>query len=195
MRFKVLIKTQKLPILYRHKVISLIKEALQLADYDYKKVLYDSKTPKSFTFNLSLPLGFVIKKEPLQIDEKFNPEEYPELRQMEVFHLPEDAFLVLWINSPDYRFLISLYNGLQKLKVFDFSSENTMLVSGEKLKWEIKKIFAVEDRAVTSRKVILKTCSPILVEKNINGKKKPVLFTDDDFEKELNFVMDKILKS
>ena len=151
MKFKILIRTQKLPILYRHRVVSLFKEALRLSDPEYKSFLYDSSTAKPFTFNLSLPDGFVIRKEP--------------------------------------------YNGLQKLKTFNFSSDSTMLVNGEKLTWEIKKVFAIEDRVVINRKVLLKTCSPILIEKNINGKKKPVLFTDDDFEKELNFVMDRILKS
>jgi len=195
MKFKVLISTQKLPILYRHRVISLFKEALKLSDPEYKGFLYDSNTTKPFTFNLFLPNGFTIRKEPLQIDEKFTPENFPELREMETFYLPENTFLTIWISSTDYRFLISLYNGLQKLKTFNFSSDNTMLVNGEKLTWEIKKVFAIEDRVVMNRKTLLKTCSPILIEKNINGKKKPVLFTDDNFEKELNFVMDKILKS
>ncbi len=195
MKFKVLIRTQKLPILYRHRIVSLFKEALKLSDPEYKSFLYDSNTVKPFTFNLSLPNGFAIRKEPLQIDEKFTPEDYPELREMEVFYLPENSFLTIWISSTDYRFLISLYNGLQKLRVFNFSSDNTMLVNGEKLTWEIKKVFAIEDRVVMNRKVLLKTYSPILIEKNINGKKKPVLFTDNDFEKELNFVMDRILKS
>ncbi|WP_163327727.1 CRISPR-associated endoribonuclease Cas6 [Desulfurobacterium thermolithotrophum] len=195
MKFRILINTQKLPILYRHRIISLFKEALKLSDPEYKDFLYDSNTTKPFTFNLFLPKGFTIKKEPLQIDEKFTPEDYPELREMETFYLPENTFLTIWISSTDYRFLISLYNGLQKLKTFNFSSDDTMLVNGEKLTWEIKKVFAIEDRVVMSRKVLLKTCSPVLIEKSINGKKKPVLFTDDDFEKELNFVMDKILKS
>ena len=195
MKFKILIKTQKLPILYRHRVISLFKEALKLSDPEWMDFLYNSKLPKPFTFNLSLPLGFKVRKEAVQIDEKFNPEEFPELREMEVFYLPENSFLTLWVSSADYRFLISLYNGLQKLKTFDFSSDDTMLVNGEKLTWEIKKIFAIKDRVVTQRKVFLRTCSPILVERNVNGKKKPVLLTDSNFEKELNFVMDKILKS
>ena len=52
---------------------------------------------------------------------------------MEVFYFPENSFLTMWISSTDYRFLISLYNGLQKLKTFNFSSDSTMLVNGEKL--------------------------------------------------------------
>jgi uncharacterized protein YfdQ (DUF2303 family) len=70
---------------------------LRLIDFSYGRVTrfengkieYDSSTAKSFTFNLSLPDGFVIRKEP--------------------------------------------YNGLQKLKTFNFSSDSTMLVNGEKL--------------------------------------------------------------
>jgi CRISPR-associated endoribonuclease Cas6 len=194
-KIKILIRTSKVPIIYRHRIVSLFKEALKLSDLEYKHSLYDSCVPKAFTFNLSFPQGFTIRKEPLQIDSQFTPEKFRELQNVETFYLPENSFLSLWISSADYRFIISLYNGLRNLETFRFSTDDTMLVNGEKINWKIKRIVPVNDRLVTKRTVTLKTCSPILIEKNINGKKKPILFTDDNFERELNFTMDKILST
>ena len=189
MRLKVTIKTYKLPILYRHRVISLLKEALKLSDEEYKEYLYLRNHPKPFTFNLVLPKGFSLKRELLVIDENFA------LKDAEVFHIPEDSFLTLYVSSPDYRFLISLYNGLLRLRKFYFSSDKTMLVGGEKLTWEIKKVVPVKSREVFRERVIVKVCSPLLLERNEKGEKIPVLYSDSCFNEVFNEVSDKKLKT
>jgi CRISPR-associated endoribonuclease Cas6 len=63
MRIKVTFKAGKLPILYRHRFMALIKEALERADAGYKESLYPdrdsekSKIAKPFCFSVSMPSG------------------------------------------------------------------------------------------------------------------------------------------
>ena len=185
MRIKILIKTDIIPLLYRHRVVSLIKEALKKSDKDYKEFLYKNKITKPFTFNLVLPKNKKIEKGIVQIDENFTIED-------NIFILEDSQYLNLYISALDYRFVISLFNGLKRLKIFNFSSDNEMLVDGEKLTWEIKKVVPLKERPIKSNSMIFKTNSPFLIEDKDDN---PVLFSDGNFEKELNEVMDRILSS
>ncbi|MEJ5173151.1 MAG: CRISPR-associated endoribonuclease Cas6, partial [Hydrogenothermaceae bacterium] len=100
--------------------------------------------------------------------------------------------LSLYISSIDYRFLISLVNGLRKVKVFNLSNEENMLVNGEKIYLELVDIKVLKERPIQSKTVIFKTNSPIIIEdKNDN----PVIFDDENFEKELNEVTNRIFMS
>ncbi|WP_456455741.1 CRISPR-associated endoribonuclease Cas6 [Thermovibrio sp.] len=189
MRLKVSIRTKKVPILYRHRVISLFKEALKISDEEYKDFLYAENSPKPFTFNLHFPKGYRIEREPLLIDEEFT------LENVETFYISESQSLTLYISSPDYRFLVSLYNGLLKLREFDFSSDKTMITGGEKLSWRVEKIVPLRGRPVLKSKVIVKTCSPLLLEESREKVKKPVLFDEERFNEVFNEVSDKKLKT
>lgn len=184
MRIKVLIKTNKIPIIYRHRVISLFKEALKKADKDYKEFLYNGKITKPFSFNLLLPKEKKPEKAKIQIDENFVIEDT-------VFNI-EGGYLSLFISALDYRFLISVFNGLKRLKNFDFSSDKNMLINGEKIVWQIEKVIPLNERPIKSENIVFKTNSPIIVE---DENDNPVLFSDKDFEFHLNQITDKILKS
>ena len=184
MRIRILIKANKVPILYRHRVVSLFKEALKKSDEDYKKILYNSKITKPFSFNLVFPTNRKPTKAKIQIDENFTVEDT-------VFEI-EEGYLSLFISALDYRFLISLFNGLKRLYTFDFSSDKNMLVNGEKLVWEIKKVSPINEKPIKLNTVVFKTNSPIIIE---DENDNPVLFSDEKFEYHLNEITDRILRS
>ncbi|MBK3333112.1 CRISPR-associated endoribonuclease Cas6 [Persephonella atlantica] len=183
MRIKILIKSNKVPFLYRHRVVSLIKEALKKSDSDYKDFLYNNQITKPFSFNLVFPQKRQIQTAKIQIDENFEIEDKIVI---------SDGYFSLFVSSIDYRFIIGLFNGLKRLKTFQFSSNTDMLVNGEKISWQIKNISVLNERPIKKETVIFKTNSPVIVE---DRDDRPVLFNEERFEKELNEVMDRILKS
>jgi len=183
MRIKIYIEAEAMPILYRHRIISLIKEALNKSDNEYKDFLYKNKITKPFTFSLSFP-SKQIKEVEIRIDKNF-------VIKDKVFYSNGEYFY-LFISSIDYRFIISLFNGLKKLKTFNFSSDENMLIDGKKISLNIKKVALLNESPITKDSVVFKTNSPIIIE---NENDNPVLFLDNNFEKELNEVMDKILSS
>ena len=195
MRFRVLFETPKLPVIYRHRVVSLIKEALKKSDPELKTELYDRTTPKPFTFNVSLPQNYKMVKEPVQIDSEFTPEKFTQLREFPVFEFEEGAPLSLWISSSDYRFLISLFNGLMNMEEFDFSGNEEMLVGGERLKWKFKRIFPIRNRPIIKGEITVKTCSPILVEKKEGNKKVPVTVESQEFSDAFTTLTEKIFET
>ncbi|ACO04364.1 MAG TPA: CRISPR-associated endoribonuclease Cas6 [Persephonella sp.] len=184
MRIKIIIEAEKHPIIYRHRAVSFIKEALKKADIDYKEYLYRGKITKPFCFNIPSPKNVPSQKEEIQIDENFIIEDT-------VYSL-NGSYLSLYVSASDYRFLISLFNGIKRMGAFDFSSDTNMLINGKKISWGIKKVIYLNERPIRSDRIIFKTNSPILVE-DINDK--PVLFSDKNFEKELNEITDRILRS
>ncbi len=195
MRFRVLFETPKLPVIYRHRVVSLIKEALKRSDPELKADFYDRTTPKPFTFNISFPQNYRMVKEPVQIDSEFTPEKFPQLKEMPVFEFEEGAPLSLWISSSDYRFLISLFNGLISMEEFDFSGNEEMLVGGERLKWKFKRVFPIRNRPITKDEITVKTCSPILVEKKEETGKVPVTVESQEFPEAFTILTEKIFET
>lgn len=184
MRIKISIKTDKIPIIYRHRVVSLTKEALKKSDKDYKDFLYNEKITKPFCFNVSLPIEKEIKKELIQIDENFKIKDL-------VFYF-ESQPVNLYVSSYDYRFMISLFNGLKRLKVFNFGYDRYNLINEKEIKFYIKNVSIINERPIKSDEVIFKTNSPIILE---DKKDNPVLFSEKDFEYHLNEITDRILKS
>ena len=179
-----MLEAPMIPFLYRHRILSLIKEALKNSDKEYKDFLYENKITKPFTFNLVPPPNKEIKEAEIQIDNNFKVKDY-------VFY-SKDSYFSLFISSADYRFIITLFNGLKKLKNFDFSSYENMLVNGERVILKIKRVDVLNEKPIRSDTVIFKTNAPIIVEdKNDN----PILFSDKNFEKELNQITDRILSS
>ncbi len=195
MRFRILFETEELPVIYRHRVVALFKEALRKVDSELKKNFYENSVPKPFTFNVSLPPGYKVVKKSVQIDSEFTPEKFPILREVPVFEFENENLLSLWISSFDYRFLISLFNGLMTMKEFSFSGENEMLVNGEKLIWRFKKIFPIRNRPITKSEITVKTCSPILVERKEVGKKVPVTVESPEFSEAFTTLTEKIFKT
>lgn len=161
MRLKILFFCEKLKILYRHRFMSLIKEALSFSDEDYKKHLYPDKdlnleVVKPFSFGIIMPASKTVKKEKFLIDDYF--EIYDS-----VFYFPENSYLAMYISSSDHEFIMNLYNGLLKIKNFRlYEDVNIQLV----------KILLVNEKKIDRDEVVFKTLSPILIEDKDN---KPIL--------------------
>ena len=183
MRFKITFKTEKLPILYRHRFMALIKEALERVDKTYKQCLYPqkeaelSKIAKPFCFSLSMPKDRIWKKEKIVIDEGIEIEET-------VFYFPSNQMPFFYISSSEYEFMINLYNGLLSIKEFS-------LFDGVNIK--LDRIFMMNEKKINSDHVVFKTDSPVLTEDK-SGKpllpfESPAFFNDN-----FNAIHDRILK-
>jgi len=186
MRLKVKISANYLPILYRHRVLSLIKEALKMSNPRYetfysKKSRY--KIPKPFCFNLVKPRNSKIKVSKIQIDRRFSVDD--------MVFVTENGYLLLFISSIDKGFIFELYEGFKKLEEFDFSFDNNMLVDGEKVKWKIVDATLLDLPKIESPEVTFLAKTPIVVEKEDS---KPVIFENEGFEYYLNRIMDSIFK-
>ncbi|MFN3599012.1 MAG: CRISPR-associated endoribonuclease Cas6, partial [Aquificaceae bacterium] len=166
MRLRILAKTEKLPVIYRHRILALIKEALKGSNQKYKDILYGEEKPKPFTFSLLLPKEREQKREVFSLSDGIEIEDY-------VFYFPKDSFLSLLISSYDYEFLMNLYNGLLKIKSFAFNKEITINIYGFSLQ---------EDPKIEEDVVVFKTLSPILVE---NKDGKPLLKENGSFDSNL----------
>lgn len=166
MKAAFIFKTDRLPITYRTIFMSLIKEALKNQNEEYYNDMYfwngkKNKRPKPFTFAV-----------------RFNN-----------FHLEDDFIslnkdLVLYVSSIDIEFLIRLYNGLidKHLYPYPLTSEN---------KLDFVRSFLINEKEIKNDTVSFKTLSPILIERIVEGDKKPILPSDDEFESELNKLVDK----
>lgn len=161
MRIKITFNAEKLPILYRHRFMSLIKESLENSDLDYKQFLYPekdselSKKVKPFTFSVSMPQEKVVKKEKFLIDKHMEIEDL-------VFYFPANTFIALYVSSSESQFIMRLYNGLLKLKQFDFSGDISL---------KLIKVYLLNEKIIHSDEVTFRTNSPILIE---DSDKKPI---------------------
>lgn len=182
MRLLFYLRCDKLPIIYRHRFVSLIKEALKRSDKSYKEILYGdsdkTKIVKPFTFAVKLPSKRELKKELVSIDDGIEVEE-------DVFYFKGGGFVRFIVSSYDYNFLINLYNGMVNLKEFPlFDGISATLFKSHLLKEE----------KIEKDEVCLKTLSPILIE---DKEGKPIIPSQDNLEKfnnELNQIEDRIKK-
>ncbi len=182
MRIKANFHAPKLPILYRHRFMALIKDALNRSDPDYKKQLYPdknssfSKKAKPFTFSVSMPPAKIIKKEKFFLEGDVEVEE-------NVFYFPK-SFLSFYVSSSNYQFMVNLYNGLLEMKEFKFSDDVSL---------KLDRVFMLNEKKILGDEAVFKTNSPILIEDK-NGK--PLLPIDDlkAFNAHFNAIHDGILQ-
>ena len=176
------VKGERMPIIYRHRFLSLIKEALHRADPEYKKLLYPpedsllSKKAKNFTFNISLPSQRRPIKERFFIDKSTEVEDI-------VFHFPYESTISMFVSSPDYRFITSFYNGLLKIREYDFKNHITLA---------LERTFILKTKKITTDEVIFKTHAPVLIEDEFGKPELP--FKLKQFQIHLNAIQDRILK-
>jgi CRISPR-associated endoribonuclease Cas6 len=187
MRIKVTFRAKKLPILYRHMFMALIKKALENSDTGYKESLYPdkssehSKIAKPFCFSVSMPPGKTIKKEKIIIDEAIEIEDA-------VFHFPQNSSLSFYISSSEYQFMVCLYNGLLEMKSFPF---------GNNINLKLERVFMLNEKKINGDEVVFKTNAPVLIEDKYG---KPVLPLTDSlspiasFNEHFNAIHDRILK-
>jgi CRISPR-associated endoribonuclease Cas6 len=170
-RAKISIYTEKIPIIFRHRVIALIKETLSKSDKDYLEALYSTKKPKPYTFNLAFDGSIPIDEE-ICIDNAFKIKD-------KVFYQNINNPAFLYISSDDYEFFVNVINGIREIKTFEFNKENSIY-------WKIGKISMLKEKTILSDTVIFKTNSPIIVETKDD---KPVVFSNENFQDELNNIM------
>ncbi|OUM88537.1 MAG: CRISPR-associated endoribonuclease Cas6 [Bacillus thermozeamaize] len=149
----------ELPIAYRMGLVSLIKESLRISDEDYYMRLYEGRQQtKPFVFAPFLK-NFRIENDQIHLDE---------------CHLT--------ISSPDHEFLLHLYNGLQKMKRFDY----------KQYVFNRKAIRLLPEVTIREPSVVFRTQSPLLVEDE-NGK--PIAPYSPEYELHLQYLADLILRA
>ena len=155
--------TEKLfiPFNYRKHFLSLIKEAILTVDKELFEKYYKEKSAnkvKPFTFSVA----FSAAKKQTQKGKIFL----------------KSSNINFFISSFSPEFLITVYNGLQKLK-------------GENLKFlgttiKIKRFFYINQRQINNDTVAFKTLSPVLVRDIENKKGKGFIDSSHpDFEKNI----------
>ncbi len=186
MRIRVSFKIEKLPILYRHRIMALIKESLSQSSPEYKEFLYPdkkseySKRVKPFTFSVVIPSACERRKERFLVDENTEIEDI-------VFYFPGNLSLFLFISSCDYEFIVNLYNGLLQIKKFDFDNLNNIEMTFER-------VFLLNEKKINDDEVIFRTNSPVLIE---DKKGKPMLPEKSnltEFTEQFNIIHGKILQ-
>lgn len=160
MRLTVCFKTETFPVLYSALGISIIKEAIKKENEDYYKEIYEGeKVSKNFTFS------FYVK-------------DY--VKEGDMFTKNEGVYMT--ISTPDVRFGLTLYNGLNKMKVMRYKE------------YVLNKEFIKIDKEVSilDNSVIIKTLSPIVINK---GKSGYLMVGEEGFNDRLNYVMNIALKN
>ncbi len=184
MRIRLDFFVHKLPIIYRNRFIALIKAALSESDKNYKERLYPdksseySKVAKPFCFSVRMPVRRDIRIEKISVDDGIEINE-------RVFYFSGRERLSLYISSSDFEFITNLYNGLQKMRSFQFNNEISM---------HFIKAYLLNERKIASDEVVFKTLSPVLIE---DKNEKPLIPSDYElleFKNELNAIHQRILK-
>jgi len=183
LRLGIIYKTLKLPILYRHRLMSPIKEALGRSDTNYKESIYPvesvkkSKIAKLFYFIISMPKEKTIEKEKIFIDESIEIDDI-------FLYFPEESYINFYISSNDYQFIANLYNGLLEIKEFDF---------GNGIALKLNRIFILNERRILTDEVIFKTNSPILIEDIEENPVLPIETSIEYLNGQFNAIHHKIL--
>ncbi|MCQ5364629.1 CRISPR-associated endoribonuclease Cas6 [Anoxybacillus salavatliensis] len=149
-------QVKKLPLHYRMAIVSIMKESIRASSEEYYEKLYMNQKTKPFVFSPFLK-NFCLKGDEIELDE-----------------------LRVVISSPDYEFLLHLYNGLQSKKRFEYKGYEFIR----------RKIVMGNEKKITSSVVIFRTLSPLLIE---DEKKIPIAPDDPNYEKHINYLADTIL--
>lgn len=167
MRIRLTFKADKLPILYRHRFMALIKEALGKSDAGYKGRLYpdrdseQSEKTKPFVFSICPP-HFDYKSCPVEqfeitVSSRDKSVRPPKVTD-KVIPIKPDEYISMFISSSDYEFMVNVYNGLLSMKEFSFN---------DKIGFTLKNVFLLNEQKIVSDEVVFKTLSPVLLEEQI----------------------------
>jgi CRISPR-associated endoribonuclease Cas6 len=165
--------------------MSLIKEAIEISDADYKESLYPdknsehSKIVKPFCFSVSMPSGKTAQKEKIIIDEGVEIEDT-------VFYFHQNNSLSFYISSPEYQFMVCLYNGLLEMKSFPF---------GNGINLKLERVFMLNEAKINGDEAIFRTNAPVLVEDKNNRPVLPLTDSVQLFNEHFNAIHERILKN
>lgn len=166
MRLRCECNIEKIPIAYQMMFISFIKESIKKTDNEYFEKLYKfdkdkaNKSPKNFCFSIFMK-GFEKQEHEFLIKDK----------------------VIFNVSSPDYEFMINLYNGILKLKEFNYKN-----------KYFINKvrIDLVKEKSISNSAVEFNTLSPLCIKDRNNN---PIELKDERFQRELNYICNKSLEA
>lgn len=161
MRIKVIFEAEenKFPLSYRMMISSVIKKSLEISDEEYFQNMYyyeekKNKRIKPFTFSVFFK-DYKIEKE-------------------EVILNGQGSII---ISTPDYNMGIILYNGLLRLKAYEYSKE---------YKINIQKVLLEKEKLINEGEILCRTLSPIYIKAKDN---KAVTVDDiEQFNSELNYI-------
>ncbi len=182
MRFKILYDIDRLPVYYRNVFMSLIKESLKTSELGrkYLKDLFEYKEDDILKVNKSpRPFSFAVR---------FNFDKERFKTEKDVFYLNSPA--EFYISSVDPAFLITIYNGLINNKIYPFNYNNEVFINKGR-------VIFLNEKQINQSTVRFRTLSPILIEDKDGNPLLPGLEKDNNYEfflRELNFIMDSILK-
>ena len=134
MRLKASIEIDQLPIIYRHRFMSLIKAALEREDVEYMRNLYpedsEKRILKPFCFNVALPEHYSQERKPFPLG--------PDVSTTDtVFMIPKTSYITLEISSYDNVFFEKVCSGLLNLRMFqvpyDYNGHSTMVIKDVKV--------------------------------------------------------------
>jgi len=174
MRIKVTFKAEKLPILYRHRFMAMIKDALSRSDAHYKKGLYPDEDSehhektKPFAFSIHPP-RFNYDSCPVETFEitKHSKANKPPLVTDKVIPIKPGEYISMLISSSDYEFIVNVYNGLLSMEEFEFNNNIKLL---------LHRVFMLNEKKIVYREATFKTLSPVLLEEQteetVEGRRK-----------------------
>ncbi|EHJ01151.1 CRISPR-associated protein Cas6 [Clostridium sp. DL-VIII] len=160
MRIKVNFKAEqnKFPLSYRMMISSVIKKSLEISDEEYFKNMYyyeekKNKRIKPFTFSVFFK-DYKIDKGEVNLNGQGS----------------------IIISTPDYNFGIILYNGLLRLRVYDY----------KEYKINIQKVLLEKEKTINEDEILCRTLSPIYIRTNDN--KTVTIDEINKFNAELNYI-------
>lgn len=166
MRFKINLKAvdKKIPMGNRFMICSLIKKAIEKGDKDlFEKIyLYEDKKNKKikdFTFSIFLN-DFDTKDTYIEVNGDIN----------------------VTVSTPDYNLGIAIYNGLLKMKEFEY----------KEFKLEIKQVTLLKENKVNNSLITCKTLSPIFIRDRAG---KAIDINDSKFQEVLNYICNLYIKN
>lgn len=167
MRFKIICRAEnnKVPIGYRMMILSLIKKCLQETDGEYFNDIFYFNNKKNKKIK---PFTFATYLNDYSYEEDF---------------ITVKGEINISISTIDYNLGILIYNGLLKLKEYEFKKEYKLIV---------QKVILEREKQINENKILLKTLSPIYIR---NKNNKPVSIEDETYEKELNYICNLELES
>lgn len=165
MRIIIELNTTKLPLNYNYMILSLIKSNLLKENPLLFEKLY--KDSQDYEFRTK-PFTYSVKFENFKIKD-------------EEVELEKHAWLT--ISTCDFVIGSIIYNSFLKEKAYEYQN---------KYKLEIGKVNVLKEKNVNSNEVVFKTLSPIIL-KNRTGEFLKI--EDTNYEKELNYITDKVIES
>lgn len=158
MRFSVTYQVDSLPLHYRMKVYSLLKEAVRRADTAYYEEIFVRRKNEIKPFSFAVYLShFTITDQQILLNN-----------------------MTITI-SATMEFAIRAFNGLRMFTEYEIDG----------VLWKRTNIRILKEAEINSNRVLLKTMSPILVE---DKQGKPLAPTDENFEQELNYYANLLVK-